>query len=783
MVLNYNGLDHLDACLDSLGALDVFVPGRPGQPRDPLARDEVWLLDNCSSDASVRHVTRNHPWVRLIESDANLGFSRAYNRAAAMCDSEYLVFLNNDTRVGPGWLSALHRTREAHPGARAVAGRIMSWDGKRIDFAGADTFFSGHAMKRGLGDPAGEQPLDEVPLLFGCAGALMFHRETFIGIGAFDQDYFSFFEDVDLGWRASLLGHTTWFSPDAVVLHKHHGSWGAEPTIRVLYLTERNALFNVFKNYHRERMGVMLLLSAALTFLRAWFSSDSLRALGRPFLTSGAIAHMLALANFLHFGTALRARRDRIQADRRRLDEEILSLFGAFASPPTALGEEYKAAFARLRDAAGIADDRIGGPWSADLNALAEESALLIAGVCSFAVGAHFPPEAFLAQGWDPDWEHQLPSEAAQALAQAHAAIAGFAESGITAESLASLRDRLRKVRPVATGVKARGVPPSVRRFGRPAVPQPEAALDRPSVSVVVRTKDRPEFLRRALASVAAQAYPRIEVVVVNDGGKDPAPVLAEFEGAFPIVLLTHTASLGRSRAAQVGLAAATGELANFLDDDDEFLPGHLDALVGTIASTGVRVAYSDVECVTEEPDGAGGFRVVDRSLFAADLDPSRLLFEGTIPMMAVLMDRKLALEVGGFDPELDYFEDWDLWLRLVRRTRFQRCPQVTAVYHVCQPLNQGKGTAGNHRWTHLARFFDRHHEYIRGRDWARYYRRQVEPVRQRLREVEQALAALQEGRRTVEPKAEYLQERLETIEGSLGWRLYQGLRRLLGRQ
>jgi len=121
LVLNYNGREHLDECLGSLGVQDVFIPGWPGQPRDEAARDEVWLIDNASTDGSVEHVIGRFPWVRVVESDANLGFSRAYNRAAAMCGSEHVVFLNNDTRVGPNFLTSLHRTRAAHAEAKGVA--------------------------------------------------------------------------------------------------------------------------------------------------------------------------------------------------------------------------------------------------------------------------------------------------------------------------------------------------------------------------------------------------------------------------------------------------------------------------------------------------------------------------------------------------------------------------------------------------------------------------------------------------------------------------------------
>ncbi len=771
LVLNYNGREHLDDCLASLGAQDVFVPGWPGQPREPAQRDEVWLVDNASTDASVEHVTEKFPWVRVVGSDANLGFSRAYNRAAAMCGSEYVAFLNNDVRVGTGWLSALHQARASHPDAKALACRIMSWDGTRIDFAGADTFFSGHAWQRGLGEDAAGREFPEVPLLFGCAGALMFHRETFIGIGGFDPDYFSFFEDVDLGWRATLLGHPTWFVPEAVVRHKRHSAWGAAPKSRVTYLTERNALFTVFKNYDSDRMGVMLLLSAALTFLRGWSSTAALRE-GRPFASTQTVAHLLALADLSAHVPALRQRRKRVQGDRRRADEDILPLFGAFASPPTALGEEYRAVLATLAEAAGITDSTIGGPWSREVNTAAEAAALQLAGACAAGIGRRFPAEAFLGEGWEPEWEHQLSTAEAGALAAVREALVHLAESGIALESVTALREELRRI---DHGDGRRREMPSVRRFGS-ASARGAGDADAPAVSVVIRTKDRPALLRRALASVAAQAYPRLEVVVVNDGGEDPSPILAEFEEALEIFLVNQPESIGRARAAQAGLEAATGEFVNFLDDDDEMRPGHLRTLVQAIADEGVRVAYSDVECLTEEPDGSGATRVTGRTVFGGELDPSRLFFEGTIPIMAVLMDRRLALEVGGFDPGLEYFEDWDLFLRLARRTRFRHCAGVSATYHVCVPLGQGKGVAGNHRWPHLARVFDKHRAEITGRDWASFYERQVESAREGLRDAETRLAAK-------EAEVEDLKQHLNVIENSRGWKTLQYIRRLLGRR
>ena len=289
LVLNWNGRQHLDACLESVGALDVFAPGAPGLPRDPGLVDEVVLVDNGSTDGSAARARRRFPWVRVLENGTNLGFALGYDAAVPLVDGEWVALLNSDTRVLPGWLSALHAAAARHPGCGAVASRVLSWDGTRVDFVGADTFFTGHAWQRGLGAPAGEEEPPERELLFGCAAALLVRREAFARHGGFDPDYFAFFEDVDLGWRMSLAGEATWLAPGAVVRHKLHGTFGSRPRARVRFLCERNALATAFKTFAEERAGVLLLAAAALTFLRGWASSASSRPEARAWLTTDAL--------------------------------------------------------------------------------------------------------------------------------------------------------------------------------------------------------------------------------------------------------------------------------------------------------------------------------------------------------------------------------------------------------------------------------------------------------------------------------------------------------------
>ncbi|MCP4655789.1 MAG: glycosyltransferase [bacterium] len=209
--------------------------------------------------------------------------------------------------------------------------------------------------------------------------------------------------------------------------------------------------------------------------------------------------------------------------------------------------------------------------------------------------------------------------------------------------------------------------------------PELVAVEQGPTISVVVRTKDRPQLLAEALDSLAAGTYRRAEVVVVNDGGRSP-----ELPDDYPVPLkkVDLETNQGRARAANAGVAAATGEFIAFLDDDDLCEPEHLATLAGLVRGAGVRVAYTDAAVGVYEPDGGEGWRCRERRLpYSRDFDADLLLFDNYIPFNTLLIDRRLFAEVGEFDPELPFFEDWDFLIRLASRTRFHHLARVTCEY------------------------------------------------------------------------------------------------------
>ena len=196
-------------------------------------------------------------------------------------------------------------------------------------------------------------------------------------------------------------------------------------------------------------------------------------------------------------------------------------------------------------------------------------------------------------------------------------------------------------------------------------------------VSVIVRTRNRPQLLAEALQSLDASSHRSLECIVVNDGGQPPVlPALG-----IELRRVDLAENRGRAAAANAGIAAATGEYLAFLDDDDLVEPDHFEVLLGMAQGTGSRVCYSDAAVGVYEATEQGWSRVERRLPYSRDFDPERLAVDNYIPFNTVLIERALALEVGPVDEALPFFEDWDFLLRLAERASFLHLPRVTCEY------------------------------------------------------------------------------------------------------
>ncbi|HYN21011.1 MAG TPA: PIG-L family deacetylase [Thermoanaerobaculia bacterium] len=210
--------------------------------------------------------------------------------------------------------------------------------------------------------------------------------------------------------------------------------------------------------------------------------------------------------------------------------------------------------------------------------------------------------------------------------------------------------------------------------------PEISEVREGPRVSVIVRTRNRPDLLAEALASLADGQYQRTEVVLVNDGG-DPPVVPDGYP--LPVIRIDLDGNRGRAGAAEAGVAAATGDFVAFLDDDDLAAPEHLATLASLVQASGVRVAYTDAAVAVYELDAeAGRWVCQERRLpYSRDFDPDVLLVDNYIPFNTLLIERKLFGEAGPFDPSLPFFEDWDYLIRLSALAPFHHLRRVTCEY------------------------------------------------------------------------------------------------------
>jgi GT2 family glycosyltransferase len=274
IIPNLNGLRHLPECLGSL-------------EKQSFRDFEVILVDNGSSDGSIEYL-RQQPSVRVVALDKNRGFAGGNNAGLAVARGEYIVTLNNDTRAESGFLAELVAVADRHPQAGMVAARICnSFEPDAVDSLGIAVCRD--AMSRGAhrGSRFSALSLPAVAeILIPSACAALYRRAMLDEIGFFDDDFFAYCEDSDLGLRGRLAGWGALLARDAVVYHKYSMTSGAFSPLK-LYLVERNHYFVAVKTLPLP----LLLLVPFFTVIR-YFTQAALvingHGSGGEFLASGS---------------------------------------------------------------------------------------------------------------------------------------------------------------------------------------------------------------------------------------------------------------------------------------------------------------------------------------------------------------------------------------------------------------------------------------------------------------------------------------------------------------
>jgi GT2 family glycosyltransferase len=237
VIVGWNSGKYLPRCLESLS-------------RQTFQGFETVIVDNGSQDGSLEHLEERYPTIkmRVERLTRNTGFAAANNLGALMAQGKWLVLLNADAFPEPEWLAELLKASEENPAFTSFSSRqIQAGHPETLDGAGDAYHVSGMAWRIGLGYPSESYGLEPAEIFSPCGAAAMYIREAFLDVGGFDEDFFSYFEDVDLGFRLQLCGHRCLYVSQAVVHHVGSATFGQRSDF-AFYHSHRNLIWTYVKN-------------------------------------------------------------------------------------------------------------------------------------------------------------------------------------------------------------------------------------------------------------------------------------------------------------------------------------------------------------------------------------------------------------------------------------------------------------------------------------------------------------------------------------------------------
>jgi len=263
---------------------------------------EVLIVDNSGKGLVGRNGTA--PGARVLENAVNVGFGTAINQGIRASTSPFIAALNDDAVAHPDWLATLLTAFERRPDAGMCASQVRLFGEARLDSAGMLIARDGSSKQRGHGRLPDDFPVTE-EVLMPSGSAALYRRVMLEDIGGFDDDFFLYCEDTDLGLRARWAGWKCLYVPGAQVEHHYSHSAGRASPIKAYYV-ERNRLFVLVKNFPARMLAAAPVVTCARYLWHAWYifkgqgSAARFRAEGNagPKLLWYVLrAHMALLAN------------------------------------------------------------------------------------------------------------------------------------------------------------------------------------------------------------------------------------------------------------------------------------------------------------------------------------------------------------------------------------------------------------------------------------------------------------------------------------------------------
>lgn len=205
-----------------------------------------------------------------------------------------------------------------------------------------------------------------------------------------------------------------------------------------------------------------------------------------------------------------------------------------------------------------------------------------------------------------------------------------------------------------------------------------------PLVSIIVRTVDRPYYLRECLTSLIIQDYPNIEIIIVNDGGPSVSNLITDMNLRYPYQLIENDHNQGRSSSGNIGIKASRGQYIGFIDDDDIFYPFHISTLIEALRNSNYKVAYSDALQATQIKChfNRNAYSTIDlASILSVDFDLKDLLTRNYIPILCAIFEKSCLKDGLEFDTKIEVLEDWDFWIGIAKNYDFLHVREITCEY------------------------------------------------------------------------------------------------------
>ena len=209
----------------------------------------IIVIDNGSSDGSVELLADEYSQIRCIALEQNIGFAPAVNLGIREADTEYVILLNNDTRVEPDFVDKLEKALDSDALVFSASAKMVDMNNPEVLDGAGDLYCAlGWAFARGKGKQTSTFGLQQVGVFSACAGAAIYRKDVLMQIGLFDDNHFAYLEDVDVGYRARISGYKNVYACNAICYHAGSGFSGSRHNEFKVKLSSRNNVYLVLKN-------------------------------------------------------------------------------------------------------------------------------------------------------------------------------------------------------------------------------------------------------------------------------------------------------------------------------------------------------------------------------------------------------------------------------------------------------------------------------------------------------------------------------------------------------